>query len=120
MLHSSGLSRGPGAEGSRPTAKFLDENYGDRRECRRFISRKVDRGISPRPPKKIMQRDFHIVVPIPLCLDHRVDRVLSFFSSRRNWDSPTPSPAGECAPPPLGKRRWGGPNSDEGTYTVVL
>jgi hypothetical protein len=25
---------------------------------------------------------------------HRVDRVLSFFSSRRNWDSPTPSPAG--------------------------
>ncbi len=28
---------------------------------------------------------------------HRVGRVLSFFSSRRNWDSPTPSPAGECA-----------------------
>jgi hypothetical protein len=22
----------------------------------------------------------------------------SFFSSRRNWDSPNPSPAGECAP----------------------
>ncbi len=22
------------------------------------------------------------------------------FSSRRNWDSPNPSPAGECAPPP--------------------
>jgi hypothetical protein len=32
---------------------------------------------------------------------HRVGRVLSFFSSRRNWDSPYPSPAGECAPPPL-------------------
>ncbi len=32
---------------------------------------------------------------------HRVDRVLSFFSSRRNWDSPNPSPAGECAPHPL-------------------
>jgi hypothetical protein len=30
---------------------------------------------------------------------HRVGRVLSFFSSRRNWDSPTPSAAGECAPP---------------------
>ncbi len=28
----------------------------------------------------------------------RVGRVLSFFCSRRNWDSPTPSPAGECAP----------------------
>jgi hypothetical protein len=24
------------------------------------------------------------------------------FSSRRNWDSPNPSPAGECAPPVLG------------------
>ncbi len=32
-------------------------------------------------------------------VDHRVDRVRSFFSSRRNWDSPTPSPTGECAPP---------------------
>jgi hypothetical protein len=25
--------------------------------------------------------------------------VLRFLSSRRNWDYPTPSPAGECAPP---------------------
>jgi hypothetical protein len=36
--------------------------------------------------------------------NHRVDRVpvlLSFFSSRRNWDSPNSSPAGECATPPL-------------------
>jgi hypothetical protein len=31
---------------------------------------------------------------------HRVGRVLSFFSSRRNWDSPNPSPAGESAHPP--------------------
>ncbi len=30
---------------------------------------------------------------------HRVGRVLSFFSSRRNWDSPNPSSAGEYAPP---------------------
>ncbi len=29
---------------------------------------------------------------------HRVGRVLRYFSSRRNWDSPNPSPAGECAP----------------------
>ncbi len=36
---------------------------------------------------------------------HRVGRVLSFFSSRRTWDSPNPSPAGECAPPP--HRFWG-------------
>jgi hypothetical protein len=33
-------------------------------------------------------------------LSNRVGRVLSFFSSRRNWDSPTPNPAGE-SPPPL-------------------
>jgi hypothetical protein len=26
--------------------------------------------------------------------------VLIFFSNRRNWDSPNPSPAGEFAPPP--------------------
>jgi hypothetical protein len=33
---------------------------------------------------------------------HKVSRVLSFFSRRRSWDSPTHSPAGECAPPPFG------------------
>jgi hypothetical protein len=51
------------------------------------------------------------------------------FSSRRNWDSPNPSPAGECAPPPwfggrgilAGERGgWESPNSDKGTYNVVL
>jgi hypothetical protein len=59
---------------------------------------------------------------------HRVDRVLSFFSSRPNWDSPNPSHAGECVPPLwfMGggyyTLAWGrgGPNSDEGTDTVVL
>jgi hypothetical protein len=56
---------------------------------------------------------------------YRVGRVLSFFSSRRNSDSPNPSPAGECAPPVLGgggwrERGWESPNFDEGTYTVVL
>ncbi len=30
---------------------------------------------------------------------HRGGRVLSFFSSRRNWDSPNPSPACEWASP---------------------
>ncbi len=56
--------------------------------------------------------------------------MLSFFSTRRNWDSPTRTAAGEYAPPPhplqgeghtrLRERGWGSPNSDEGTYTVVL
>jgi hypothetical protein len=61
-------------------------------------------------------------------LSHRVGRVLSFFSSRRNWDSPNPSPAGECAPPGSGGGAhsregmgvWESPYSDERTYTVVL
>jgi hypothetical protein len=35
---------------------------------------------------------------------HKVGRVLIFFSSRRNWYYPTPSAAGECAPPPFGGR----------------
>jgi hypothetical protein len=66
---------------------------------------------------------------------HRVDSVLGFFSSRPNWDPPpTPSPAGECVPHPFGSGGPGGegdtlaccrgggdgPNSDEGTDTVVL
>ncbi len=32
---------------------------------------------------------------------HREDGVLSFFSSRPNWDPPTPSHAGEVYPPTL-------------------
>jgi hypothetical protein len=62
----------------------------------------------------------------PVWVVHRVGRVLSFFSSRRNWYSPNPSPAGESAPVLGGGhtrwrvRGWENPNSDEGTYTVVL
>ncbi len=44
---------------------------------------------------------------------HRVDRVLGFFSSRPNWDSPTPSPwpsgCFSTPQPPLVPR--GGPHS---------
>ncbi len=36
-----------------------------------------------------------------MSMNRRVDTVLGFFSSRPNWDSPTPSPVGECAPSPL-------------------
>ncbi len=35
---------------------------------------------------------------------HRVGTVLSFFSSRRYWDSPNPTPAGECGCPWSGGR----------------
>ncbi len=59
---------------------------------------------------------------------HRVDRVLSFLFSCPNWDYPTPSHAGECVPSPFGsggkhtrlREGGGGPNSNEGTDTVVL
>jgi hypothetical protein len=60
---------------------------------------------------------------------HKVGRVLGFFSSRRNWDSPTPSLEGFLFPfgsggggvhTRLRARGWVGPNSDEGTDTVVL
>ncbi len=61
---------------------------------------------------------------------HRVGRELSFFSNRRNWDSPMhPSPAGECGPPTvwfrggrhtrLRERGWGSPNSGEGLCTCL-
>jgi hypothetical protein len=43
--------------------------------------------------------------------NHSVGRVLNFFSSRRNWDSPYPSPAGECkggGRGTLAGERWGG------------
>jgi hypothetical protein len=59
--------------------------------------------------------------------DHRLYRVLSFISSRPNWYPLTPSPAGECIPPPLvpgGTHSLagggGGGNSDEVTVTVVI
>ncbi len=43
--------------------------------------------------------------------------MLSFISSRQNWDSPTLSPAGECAPI-LVPGGGDGASSDEGTYTL--
>jgi hypothetical protein len=61
---------------------------------------------------------------------HRVDRVLSFLSSRPNWASPPPHTQASVYPSPLvprgggqtrlRERGWGSPNSNEGTDTVVL
>jgi hypothetical protein len=64
-------------------------------------------------------------------VSHRVGRVLGFFSSRRNWDSSTPNLQARVSPPPprfrgrgtlacVERGGWGSPNSNEGTYTVVL
>jgi hypothetical protein len=61
--------------------------------------------------------------------DHSVGRVLSFFFSRGNWNSPTLLAAGQCAPQPFGTggedtllagEGLGESNFDEGKYTVVL
>jgi hypothetical protein len=62
---------------------------------------------------------------------HKVDRVLGFFSSRQNWDPPTPHPQASVSPRPFGSGGThshagdgvgggGGPNSNEGTDTVLL
>ncbi len=65
-----------------------------------------------------------------MSLCHIVGRMLSFFSSRRNCDSPTPHPQASVPPPPprfmgggahsLAREGLGESNSDEGTYTVEL
>jgi hypothetical protein len=34
------------------------------------------------------------------CSNSQSRQSAELFSSRRNWDSPNPSPAGECSPPP--------------------
>jgi hypothetical protein len=56
-------------------------------------------------------------------------RVPQCMSPRRNWDSPTPSLASECAPPPQAKggrahspagEGWGSPNSDDWRKSLSL
>jgi hypothetical protein len=53
------------------------------------------------------------------CIGHKVHlyctvyRVQQCMSSRRNWDSPTPSLASECSPPP-GTKGGGGAHSPAG------
>ncbi len=64
-------------------------------------------------------------------LAHRVGRVLRFFLQSSELGLPQPLiRRGVCLPPTLWyrgegqtrwrERRWESPNSDEGTYTVVL
>jgi hypothetical protein len=54
-------------------------------------------------------------------LTRRVGRVLSFFSSRWNWDSPNLSPARECAPPPpVGSGGRGTHAGDRGGWGVPI
>jgi hypothetical protein len=54
------------------------------------------------------------------CTLHRIGRVLSFFSSRLNWDSPNLSPAGECAPCPFGSGGRGTLDGERGGGRVPI
>ncbi len=75
--------------------------------------------------------DYSCTLNQQYAVDHKVDRVLGFSSSRPNWDPPPPQPAGEFGSPPpppwvpgggthlLGGQGLGGPNTDEGTDTLV-
>jgi hypothetical protein len=63
----------------------------------------------------------------PTKYKHILYRVSQCMSPRRNWDSPTPSLASECAPPPGTKGRgahspagWGSPNSDDWRNSLAL
>ncbi len=57
-----------------------------------------------------------------------IPRVPQCMSPRRNWDSPTPSPASKGASPPnqggghirLRVRGWGSPNSDDWNKSLAL
>jgi len=69
-----------------------------------------------------------VLLTVVNSVHHRVGRVLSIFSSRRNWTPPTLTRRRVCPPPPgsrgkgtlAGERGWESPNFNEGTYTVVL
>ena len=54
------------------------------------------------PARKTTTQLAHRQVPTLSNHTELTEYLLSFFSSRWNWDSPTPSPAGECAPSPFG------------------
>jgi hypothetical protein len=45
---------------------------------------------------------------LPILSQSQSRQSANFFSSRRNWDSANPSPAGQCAPPPPLVPGWRG------------
>jgi hypothetical protein len=65
-------------------------------------------------------KDYEKIINQMLPFWHRVGRVLGFFSSRRNWDSPTPLAAGGCAPPPLWSRGEGTLAGERGVGGVPI
>ncbi len=85
--------------------------------------------ISENTPKKFFVSTHKKTHTLPSNLyycTHRVGRVISFFTSRRNWDSPTPHPQASVPPPlwfrgegpgahSIAGKGWGSPNSDKGT-----
>ncbi len=77
--------------------------------------------------KKRFKMSSSLYVSLRVTWWHSVDRVLSFFFSRPNWDFTTPPPPPQARlPSPWGvhtrlqERGWGSLNSNEGTDTVEL
>ncbi len=75
----------------------------------------------------ILQQYLNVVSVFQLMegVEHRVGRVLSFFPVVGIGTPPTPHPQANVPSPGEGhtrwrERGWESPNSDEGTYTVVL
>jgi hypothetical protein len=78
--------------------------------------RKIDNFLTRQRESLVLYKSIKTHCPHPIL--HRVDRVLGFFSSRPNWNTPTSSPVGESAPYPpvlpgeghtrLWEREWGG------------
>jgi hypothetical protein len=71
----------------------------------------------------------HYAVPLVYTQSSYLYRVPQCMSPRGNWDSPTPSLASECAPPPRTKggrhtrlrvRGWGSSNSDDWRKSLAL
>jgi hypothetical protein len=84
-------------------AQFTEKEYinGFSLQCGANL-RQVERNsskVTKPSPSKSRRCKYRDILSLLIGAHHRIDRVLSFFSSRWNWDSPTPSPAGECVCP---------------------
>ncbi len=62
----------------------------------------VEEKLSDPVPEQLMQLVHCSPEPVSVKIYPLRRQSAKLFSSRRNWDSPNPSPAGECAPPPFG------------------
>jgi hypothetical protein len=106
----------------------LSHSDEDKGEAGSLYSIKISREKSHQDQIQKLQIAIKKAVLCPLDIHeyHRVERVLGFISSRRNWNPSPPHPQTVCPPFVSGGGTFdcgtggGVPNSDEGTDTVVL